>query len=71
MFSVENVDSKYYDLEDLNVAAVQEFRCGYRVLHLNIQGIQSKFDDFKELLSKFNYMKIEIDFVVLCEAFLK
>jgi exonuclease III len=39
-------------------------------MHLNIQGLQSKFDDFKILLSQLQENDIVFDVILLCETFL-
>ena len=43
----------------------------YKVLHLNIQGLSSKFDQLKMLLSQLSYAHVEVDYILLRETFLK
>ncbi len=41
-----------------------------KVLHLNLQGLWSKLDDFREYIAKLHDADIAIDVILLCEAFL-
>ena len=42
----------------------------YKALHLNIRGLQSKFDDLNSLIYKLVESNIDFDFILLCETFL-
>ena len=59
----------YYDVDDLKNITVPG-GSEYRVMHLNIQSLSSKFDDLKILLECMNENNKKPDFILLCETFL-
>jgi hypothetical protein len=69
-FTMMSIDSKYYDVDDMIPQHVFNTAFQYKTLHLNIQGLNAKFDDFKTLLSQMNDKGIHLDIIMLCETFL-
>jgi hypothetical protein len=65
-----SVDSEYYDADNIIPQHINIKSYQYKVLHLNIQGLHSKFDNFKILLSQLNDQDVKLDFILLCETFL-
>jgi len=65
-----DIDSKYYDVEQLQFYTECESSFKYNTLHLNIQGLRSSFENLKHLLHKLELNNIHIDFILLCETFL-
>lgn len=60
---IDDDNDKHYDgIDKENDALI--------VAHLNIHGLISKNDDFKELLSKLDYKNLLPDMILLCETFL-
>jgi hypothetical protein len=64
------IDSKYYDVCDIMPSNAHITSYQYKVLHLNIQGLNAKFEDFKCLLSQLMDVHIHLDAILLCETFL-
>ena len=68
-FSLADINSNYYDVNDIlpDKFSHNNFQC--KVLHLNIQGLSSKFDQLQTLLSELSDAHVEIDYILLCETF--
>ena len=64
-----NGDCNYYELKDLENVSIRGMY-EYRVVHLNIQSLPSKFDNLKIMLQRFESIGKHLDFVLLCETFL-
>jgi exonuclease III len=62
-------ECNYYELEDLEHVSVRE-KNEYRVMHLNIQSLPSKFDNLKIMLYRMQDIGKRLDFILLCETFL-
>jgi len=74
--SILNIESPYYELADLHKTKsisgnVNNNAFEYTSIHLNIQSLPAKFDKLKLLLSEIRDQQINIDFIFLCETFLK
>ena len=70
LFNLLSINSKYYDV-DINILQDEsDIHFQYKTLHLNIQGLHAKFDDFKFLLLQLNEQNIQLDIIMLCETFL-
>jgi len=67
--SLVDGECKYYDIADLQEINNND-GSEYIVLHLNIQGLASKFDNLKILLDSMIAIGKKPDFVLLCETFL-
>ena len=65
------IDSKYYEIDEIKDIPSINSQYKYRVLHINIQGLMSSFENLKILLKRFENENILIDIVLLCETFLK
>ena len=68
-FNLADINSNYYDVNDIlpDKFSHNNFQC--KVLHLNIQGLSSKFDQLQTLLSELSDAHVEIDYILLCETF--
>ena len=68
-FNLADINSNYYDVNDIlpDIFSHNNFQC--KVLHLSIQGLSSKFDQFQTLLSELSDAHVEIDYTLLCETF--
>ena len=69
-FNLADINSHYYDVNDIlpDKFSHNNFQC--KVLHLNIQGLSSKFDQLQTLLSELSDAHVEIDyFFLLCKTF--
>lgn len=64
-----DISNGYHDTEDI-LQELTKTNKSYKlkIMHLNIQGLQSKFDDLKLFLDN---VKIKFDIILLCETFLK
>lgn len=73
--TASSIDSQYFDLEQLTSFLHnndnEDTSYEYRSLHLNIQSLPAKFDALKLLIHEFHEKLIELDFIMLCETFLK
>ena len=69
--NILDIDSPYLDIDEIpnNIPPDAQYR--YKSLHINIHSIPEKIDMLKEILLKFEEINIEIDFILLCETFLK
>ncbi len=65
-----NIDSKYYDPEEMITKCDDSCDYKYKTIHLNIQGLLSSHEGLSLLLDKLESNKISIDFILLCETFL-
>ena len=65
-----DIDSKYYNIDDMFSACVTNTYFDYSALHLNVQGLASKFTGLKMMLSQIQDAGICFDFILLCETFL-
>jgi len=61
-----NVNSKYYDIE--NLAATEFVKATPLYISINIQSLQSKFNDLCSLISEFAEKNIDIDVIALQEV---
>ena len=61
---------KYVDPCDIRKVTKNPSEFKYRVLHYNIRGLASHFDDFCLLLADCKEQGVEFDFILLCETFL-
>jgi len=61
--------SEYYEIEEL-IKKHNFEKSEYFCLHINIHSVADKFDNLKNLLSRFNDINIKISFILLCETFL-
>jgi hypothetical protein len=69
--NVLSIDSPYVDIEDIPMGIPLDDAYQYKALHINIHSIPDKIDKLKEMLVKFHDVKIDFDFILLCETFLK
>ena len=66
-----HTESQYVDIDELkNVCHVNDITC-IKTLHINIQGINSKFDKFKMMLESFEQVNVYFHFILLCETFVR
>jgi hypothetical protein len=70
--SARNVthDCRYYDITDVSAIDSRHSGHTYRALHLNIQGLASKYDNLLLFLDNIRTSGIMFDFLLLCETFL-
>ncbi len=67
-----NLSSEYYDIDDLYTNNnYREQKYEYHALHLNIQSSPAKFDRLTSLLNNIQNKGLTLDFILLCETFLK
>jgi exonuclease III len=69
-FDLASIDSKYYDVCDILPKSLHNASFQYKVLHLNIRGLSSKFDELKLLLSQLYDIHVILDVILLCETFI-
>ena len=61
---------KYVDPCDITVDSLNINNVKYKVLHFNIRGLASHFDEFKLMIEDCRTRGIIFDFILLCETFL-
>ena len=69
-----NINSAYFDMEQLCSflnTDMQDSTFDYTSLHLNIQSLPAKFDALKLLIHELHEKNIDLDFIMLCETFLR
>ena len=68
-FNSAELNSNYYDVNDIlpDKFSHNNFQC--KVLHLTIPGLSSKVDQLETLLSELSDAHVEIDYILLCETF--
>ena len=69
--SMLSIDSPYLDIEDISANIPPNTKLCYKALHINIHSVPDKIDKLKEILIKFKEIDIDIDFILLCETFLR
>ena len=57
---------QYHDLDE-----IRNIEHGMYALHLNVHGLVSKIDDLKNIIVTLRENMVKIDFILLCETFLK
>ena len=62
---IYNMDSKYYDVEDLSELSESTHKFKYRIIHINIQGLLSSLDNLKLLLERLAQNKVTIDVILI------
>ncbi len=63
--------SPYINIESLNTDIDNNKKSKYYAMHINIQSLPAKMDKLKNMLVDLSEKKINIDFLMLCETFLK
>ena len=66
-FKLSNINCNYNEIIDIAKNANKE---QFKSVHWNIQGLSSKFDELKFLLSQFSDCGIRLDCIMLCETFI-
>ena len=66
-----NLDSPYYDLYESSFKSSISNINNFKVLHYNIQGFYTKFDNFKILLNELSQKDINFDIIMLCEVWVR
>ena len=69
-----NINSAYFDMEQLCSflnSDMKDSTFDYTCLHLNIQSLPAKFDALKLLIHELHEKNIDLDFIMLCETFLR
>ena len=68
-FNLADINSNYYDVNDIlpDKFSHNNFQC--KLLHLYIQGLSSKLDQLQTLFSELSDAHVEIDYILLCETF--
>ena len=71
-----NIDSKYYEIEDLKCVSTHfesnhSYNYKYSILHINIQGLRSSLEHLKHMINKLEQNDVYIDFILICETFLR
>ena len=66
ILSKSNIDSLYYDIDDLNKCDVVKRNHNICSMNLNIREI----DKLKLLLSQLDNVNVNIDFILICETYL-
>ena len=68
--AIHNIDSNYYEVQDIKNVQSNNTKYKYHALHINIQGLLSSLDNLKLLIRKLEDNGINTDFILLCETFL-
>jgi len=70
-----NIESAYFDMEQLGSYLhnidTNDTTFEYTSMHLNIQSLPAKFDALKLLIHELREKHIVLDFIMLCETFLR
>lgn len=69
-FDIMNINSEYYNVNDMFPENLHNMSFQYKVMHLNIQGLNSKFEEFKILLAQMDEIQVKMDVILLCETFI-
>jgi exonuclease III len=67
-FDLTSSSSPYIDMDEINEVANKNDK--YTSLHINIQGLPSKFDILNSTLNDLSSKDIQVDFIMICESFL-
>ena len=65
---LENVNSLYYNIDDLCARRSDLLKYNMNVIHLNISSLPAHFDQLKLVLSQFDAQNIQFDCILLCET---
>ncbi len=65
-----NINSNYYEVDEITSPDHATYDYKYKVLHVNIQGLLSSMEGLNILLNRFESNNISLDFILLCETFL-
>ena len=65
-----SIDSKYYDISDILPLEISHMNFQTKAMHLNIQGLNAKFDELKFLLAQLSEKNIKLDCILVCETFI-
>ena len=65
-----NLDSQYYDLYESEFDSLISTVNDFKVLHYNIQGFPTKFDNFKIMLEQLKCKGIIFDIIMICEVWI-
>ena len=65
-----DVDSKYYEMEDMQHISPKNIKPKLTALHINIHSLPAKFDQLNLLLYKLKQANTYIHCILLCETFL-
>ena len=68
-FNLTDINSNYYDVNDVLPDTFSHNNVQCKVPHLNVQGLSSKCDKPQTLLSELSDAHVEIDCILLCETF--
>ena len=69
-FPIMASESNYYEINDIVPHEHGGSSFDLRVLHLNIQGLSSKYDDLNIMLSQLLDVHVKLDVILLCETFI-
>ena len=69
-FNLADANCNYFDVHDKLPEKCFHTHFQYKVFHLNILGLPSKFDQLNMLLPQLSYAHVEVDYILLCETFL-
>ncbi len=70
VYLMGNINSLYYDVDELSAQSNELLKYNINVIHLNIRSLPSNFDKLRLVLSKFETHNIVFYFILLCETFL-
>ena len=65
-----NIESKYYDIENIKDSIPTDIKFKYKTIHINIKSLPDKHDKLKLFLHRLKDADVTIDFILLCETFL-
>ncbi len=64
-----DLDSNYTEVQDLEIHDPDIYK--YKSMHLNIHSLPAKYDELKLLLHSLQEKRIKLDFILLCESYLR
>ena len=64
-----DMNSNYYEIEQLIQCHEVKKSFEYIAIHINIQSAPKKFNDLKTLVIRLSMVGIQVDFILLCETF--
>ena len=63
--------NEYHDLNSIDTGAITRYKFQHNALHINIHSLPAKFEKLQELIVSFNEAGIKLDYILICETFLR
>ena len=69
--ALSSINSPYIDIDEVQNHLLKHSDYSPKIMHLNIRSIPSKFDKLKDIIANLKKSNITLDFILVCETFLK